>query len=413
MATTQNQTYDVGGVTLNRPFKIRRLGHFGFNVYNMDAGLHFYKDLLGFKVSDHLNFKGNPQRAELLKDLTEDECKGAFMHHGGDHHSFVLFPKKALDVMAQGGPHNGDGDVTINQITWQTGSLAEVVNGHHYFQEREIPIRRTGRDMPGSNWHTYVWDPDDNVNELYYGIEQIGWLGRSKPRPMHYRGFQDVPSLPQMSEEAEVNEAAGEKGIDIFSGTRDLETMPAKYDVEGILLPRPFKITKIGPVNLFVRDLDAAIEFYANDLGFIFTEEVNYRGHRVVFMRNGNEHHSLGLFPKALRAELGCSPHTSCMSFGCEVGTYQQLRNAVAFLKENGVTFREIPQELHPGIDYAAYAIDADGHMIQLYYYMEQLGWEGKPRPQELRRKTNSEWPEALEPLSDTYVDQVFQGPLG
>ena len=44
---------------------------------------------------------------------------------------------------------------------------------------------------------------------------------------------------------------------------------------------------------------------------------------------------------------------------------------------------------------------------------MEQLGWEGKPRPQELRRQTNGEWPEVLEPLSDTYVDQVFQGPLG
>jgi len=24
-----------------------------------------------------------------------------------------------------------------------------------------------------------------------------------------------------------------------------------------------------------------------------------------------------------------------------------------------------------------------------------------------------TEWPEALEPLSDTYIDQVFQGPLG
>jgi hypothetical protein len=24
-----------------------------------------------------------------------------------------------------------------------------------------------------------------------------------------------------------------------------------------------------------------------------------------------------------------------------------------------------------------------------------------------------TEWPETLEPLSDTYVDQVFQGPLG
>ena len=101
------------------------------------------------------------------------------------------------------------------------------------------------------------------------------------------------------------------------------------------------------------------------------------------------------------------------MSFGCEVGTYEQLRNAVTFLKEQGVTFRDVPQELHPGIDYAAYGVDPDGHMIQLYYYMEQLGWQGKPRPQEMRRQTNGEWPEVLEPLSDTYVDQVFQGPLG
>ena len=94
MATTQEKLYDVGGVTMPRPFKIRRLGHFGFNVYDMDAGLRFYKDLLGFKVSDHLNFKGNPQRAEMLKDVPDEDCRGAFMHHGGDHHSFVLFPKR-------------------------------------------------------------------------------------------------------------------------------------------------------------------------------------------------------------------------------------------------------------------------------------------------------------------------------
>ena len=110
---------------------------------------------------------------------------------------------------------------------------------------------------------------------------------------------------------------------------------------------------------------------------------------------------------------MGCSPHTSCMSFGVEVGSYQQLRNAVDFLKQHGVEFLEIPEEMHPGVDYAAYAIDPDGHLIQLYYYMEQLGWEGKPRPSELRRKTGGQWPENLQPLSDTYVDQVFQGPLG
>ena len=64
-------------------------------------------------------------------------------------------------------------------------------------------------------------------------------------------------------------------------------------------------------------------------------------------------------------------------------------------------------------MDYMAYALDPDGHCIQLYYYMEQLGWDGRPRPQSQRRQVTGVWPEALEPLSDTYVDQVFQGPLG
>lgn len=29
--TSTGQRYNVGGVMLDRPFKIRRLGHFGFN----------------------------------------------------------------------------------------------------------------------------------------------------------------------------------------------------------------------------------------------------------------------------------------------------------------------------------------------------------------------------------------------
>ena len=45
---------------------------------------------------------------------------------------------------------------------------------------------------------------------------------------------------------------------------------------------------------------------------------------------------------------------------------------------------------------------------------MEQIGWDGRVRPAAERRKINGgAWPERLEPLSDTYVDQVFQGPLG
>jgi catechol 2,3-dioxygenase-like lactoylglutathione lyase family enzyme len=405
------QRYNVGGVMLERPFKIRRLGHFGFNVTDMPGALHFYRDLLGFKISDVLDFKQLPHMREALQHV--EDGRGYFFHRGHDHHTFVLFPKQVMDAFkASGGGGGGGGEVTINQITWQTGSLAEVVHGAHFFRQHSIPIQRIGRDMPGSNWHVYPIDPDGHVNELYYGIEQVGWLGRSKPTAMYYRRFNEEPPLPQVSEEAEVEEAV-QKGIDIYSGFRDEPDLPARYDVEGVLLARPFAITKIGPVALFVRDLDAALGFYTKSLGFTVTEEGVYNGHRLLFLRHGAEHHNLALFPKALRQELDCSPHTTSASFGIEVGSYSQLRQAVAFLKEHGVSFKELPQELHPGIDYAAYAQDPDGHLIQLYYYMEQLGWEGKPRPKSLRRAVNRDWPETVEPLSDTYVDQVYQGPLG
>ena len=51
--------YDVGGVLLERPFKIRRLGHFGFNFTRLDEALTFYTDLLGFVVSDEINFRNS------------------------------------------------------------------------------------------------------------------------------------------------------------------------------------------------------------------------------------------------------------------------------------------------------------------------------------------------------------------
>jgi len=323
----------------------------------------------------------------------------------------VLFNKNVMDLRPD---RTFRPEVTINQITWQVGSLKEVVDAFHYFQERDVPIQRVGRDMPGSNWHCYVYDPDGHTNEFYYGIEQVGWNDLSKPRAIYYRGFRQEPPLPQMSENAEVVEALHDKGVDIFGGHRYEENLPATYDVEGVLLPRPFKITKIGPVHLFVEDVDAAEAFYTNTVGFVKTEESTYHGARCVFLRTGSEHHSLALFPKELRAQLGFSPHTTCKSFGVEVGSYQQLREAVAFLKAHGVTMLDpLPPELSLGTDYVVHALDPDGHCIQLYSYMEQVGWDGRVRPQSQRRRVTTEWPETLEPLSDTYIDQVFQGPLG
>src|SRR5260370_4888885 len=47
--------YNVGGVLLPRPFKIRRLGHFGFNLSQLQEGVRFYTELLGFRITDELD----------------------------------------------------------------------------------------------------------------------------------------------------------------------------------------------------------------------------------------------------------------------------------------------------------------------------------------------------------------------
>ena len=54
--TTMPERFNVGGILLNQPFKIRRLGHFGFNLVNMDEGVRFYIDWLGFRVSDVMDY---------------------------------------------------------------------------------------------------------------------------------------------------------------------------------------------------------------------------------------------------------------------------------------------------------------------------------------------------------------------
>jgi catechol 2,3-dioxygenase-like lactoylglutathione lyase family enzyme len=403
-----SEKFNVGGVLLNQPFKIRRLGHFGFNLVHMDEGVRFYIDLLGFRVSDVMDYSKRAKSPDQVAGLGDPN--GYFTRYGTDHHAMVLFPKRVRDALGR----SEKPGVTVNQITWQVGSLSEVGNAIQWFVDRGVMIQRSGRDMPGSNWHTYLFDPDGHQNELYYGIEQIGWNGYSKPKVMYDRGFNEPPSLPQISEQQEVQDALA-KNVDLLSGYRYVERLPANYDVDGMLLPRPFKVVRLGPVNLFVENLETAEGFYRETLGFTVTEQVVWKGHRCLFLRCNTEHHSLALFPLALREVLGLSAHSKCAVFGLQLANYRQLRDAVKFLKDHGVKLSEaIPPELHPGIDYAAHVLDPDGHCIRLYHAMEQIGWDGKPRPKDLRTPRDvTDWPEALEADGDAYLGEPFLGPWG
>lgn len=385
--------YNVGGVMLDRPFKLRRLGHVGTFQTDMDAAYDFYVGGLGFFHSDDLAF--GPNRA------------GFFTTNNSDHHAFVCIDA----AMARGPDSDFDDGITINQISFQVGSLEEVMEGHRFFKENGVHIWRVGRDFPGSNWAFYGRDPDGFLVELFYGMEQIGWDRRSKPEAMRHI-LSEEPALPQSSEADEIRTAQGED-IDLASGLCGLAPEPATYNVGGVLSPRPFSINKVGPVHLFVRDMDVSVEFYTRVVGLTVTEEVIWKGHRAVFLRNGSDHHVIGLFPLALRDELGFPTNTRVMHLSLEISSYRQLQDACAFMSARGaVAGPKMPRELLPGLDHTRSFLDPEGHAILLYFSMEQVGWDGRPRPWSERRAIPDEWPETLEAASDTYTDQVRQGPI-
>ena len=399
--------YDVGGVWLDRPFQIRRLGHFGYNCRDMDAMLAFYVDGLGLIVSDQSPTMPARLPEQERADLSPSEQLLHFTRFGSEHHQLVFISQRVWDWVGQ---DNGTAGASINQVTWQVGSLAEVVDGAAWIWGQGERIMRSGRDMPGSNWHTYLFDPQNHVNELFYGMEQIGWDGLSKPRDMWSGVLTERPTLPQSSEASEVGHAA-RHGVDVTSGYRAsrLADAPAPYTVDGVLMARPFKITGIGPVSLFVADLAAAEQFYTQVMGFQVRRRVAVDGRHGLLLSCGTDHHSLALYDEGVRDLLGLRPDRDAMALGFRLATYRQLRAAVRHMVSRGATEVSVPADLVPGFDYVSHLRDPDGNMVQLYYYQRQCGpTDAFPT---VRCDLVADWPEVIDAPADVYGGQVFLGP--
>lgn len=400
--------YDVEGVWFPRPFRIRRFGHFGVNLESIDGGIDFYGRLLGLEMTDLVEIRKLSPPGAVPASVLDDRVP--CLSCSTDHHSMVMHHPSAGPLIGGG---SADSEFSHSHFSWQVGSLNEVVEAQKYLFDSGVKINRCGRDLPGSNWHCYFAAPDGQIFELYYGMEQVGINGRSKPYSYYDRRFDgDIP-VPQMSDFDE-RAAATARGDSMEDGFQRTEFGgDARYDVAGVLLRRPFKVTQHGPVGIFVDNVQESLEFYKDVLGFSLTELVRFKGHDFAFLRLANEHHSLKLYPLAARDLLGLNPGSRTVSIGFRVGSYRQLKNAVSWLKEEGVRFIEQPPELNPGIDYCAYALDHEGHCVQLFCGMEAVDWNGNRRPHEMRRSVETTWPESLTAFENTYADQAFMGPLG
>lgn len=405
MTDSSAQKYDVGGVLLDRPFRVRKLGHVQLLAANVRETLDFYTDILGFQVTDIVDFAPRIKDEEMRARVELPHIY--FMRNASDHHTFVMSSPELMRLIKG----TLEEDARIGQIAWQVGSLAEVVSGEEWFRGLGASILRTGRDTPGSNWHTYLLDDMGHANEIFYGIEQIGWDGQSKPTAMHGAGFRELPSLPYIPEYGEISRAK-EAGYDMSAGRNSLETAPGSFDVDGILLSRPFKIMGIGPLRLFVPDMEAALRFYRDTMGLRVTEELVWEGHRCIFLRAAGEHHSIALYPAELREVLRVPGQSCFFSLGMRLANYRQLREARTFFEGKGYEVRQLPAELSPGLGHTLFVVDPGGNYLQFYSSIEQVGWDGRPRAAADRLRIDPDnWPGQLDEQTDSYCEAPYSGP--
>ena len=190
-----------------------------------------------------------------------------------------------------------------------------------------------------------MWAPDEQIFELYYGIEQISWNGYARPAPMRH-GTPTPPMEPQLPD-YELVPTDIEKGINVLDGYRWVSAMPLKYSVDGVLLPQPFKITRVGPVNLFVDDYENAN--VGTRVAGLYSDRRSRVARRTLCLPSLRQRASFAWpFPQILAQKTGPQRDTSNMSFGLQLANYQQLRAAVTFLRDNGVRVETdiIPPEI-------------------------------------------------------------------
>jgi catechol 2,3-dioxygenase len=128
--------------------------------------------------------------------------------------------------------------------------------------------------------------------------------------------------------------------------------------------------TKIGHVHLKVADLDRALKFYCDVLGF---ELMQRYGTQAAFVSAGGYHHHIGL--NTWESEGGNPPppgSTGLYHLAILYPRRADLADALKRLIENGIPLDGASDH---GVSEALYLRDPDGNGIELYWDKPKSDW--------------------------------------
>lgn len=158
----------------------------------------------------------------------------------------------------------------------------------------------------------------------------------------------------------------------------------------------PFNIDKIGHVVLNVADVERSTRFYTEVMGFkvsdVYTDDIAPGG--MVFFRCNADHHGIAV----VGSMPGESPAIELNHIAFEVATLDEVFLAREHLKKHDVPI-DFEGRRRAGAQIAVEFRDPDGHRLEIYWGLDQIGSNGTVRPEE-----EWVWAHSLEEAVDSPV---------
>ena len=159
--------------------KVARLGHVGIAVADLDRSVGFYTQVLGMRLTEIFRY-GADEVGHGVAVLA-----GAFVRGDKDtiHHRLSIFTLRNPAEKVPGAQTLG-----LHHIAFEFDTREDLLLLYKRFKDDEIPIVNARVGGPGNHTRFYGLDPDGNILEFYWNIDQIGWDGQ----PHIYPPIQEV-----------------------------------------------------------------------------------------------------------------------------------------------------------------------------------------------------------------------------
>ncbi|MFM1813335.1 MAG: hypothetical protein RLZ98_30 [Pseudomonadota bacterium] len=159
-ATLQGHPAEYKGKS---PIKINKLGHFVYEVTDVERTAKFWREVMNFQETDR------------------NEIGMVFLRCGADHHAIGLKPSQSPRR-----PKKGE-FLRMEHLAFEVDSPEELLAARDWLKENGFPIAFEGRKGAGGNMSLHFNDPDGYEFEIYCDMDQIDRHGLLRPEAQFRR----------------------------------------------------------------------------------------------------------------------------------------------------------------------------------------------------------------------------------